>query len=232
MAANDILEAQFHYETPSGRASSRLYYRESSPNATIPFSTVDLAESLLATITAPMRNVLSDDFYFTGIVVRLVHPTETRLALTPPNNPYQAAEMPASYKTVDGPGQVGLASGPGLPANNAAVLKLEQTDFSVRSNGRFTIPGIPEVQTTGGTILPGHVATLGALAAALELPQTSINDGGVWDPVVVSGKIRDAAGPGNPKDWITSVALIQSIRVDPIIAISRRRTTEVVGGAR
>lgn len=229
---NDIFEAQFHFETPSGHATSRMYFRETTANATVWPPTADLGESLLNVLTTPMLNSIADTFFFAAVLVRMVHPTDTRTALTPPNDDYQAAEVPAAYKTAFDPGQQGLASGPGLPANNTMVLELEQATFSLRSNGRLNIPGVPEPLTTGATVGAAHVATLATLAAQIALPQVSQTDTGVWEPVIVSAKVRDILGPGNPKDWITSIAPITDVKVNPIISIRRSRTTEVEGGVR
>jgi len=232
MAIADIFAARLHFETPSGKASTGLYFRESSTNASIPFATVDLAESLIATLTAPVRAMLSDDYYFTAISVRKAHPTSAVAALAPPNTVSNRSDEPYAIKTVDGPGQVGLASGPGLPANNTVQFDLEQSTFSLQSNGKMNFPGIPEVSTTIQGLDPAYVALCDAVAAQLALPQTSISDGGVWDPVVISAKVRDALGVGNAKDWETSPAIITAVKTNPIIAIRRSRTTEVVGGAR
>ena len=232
MAIGDVFHARLNFETPSGKASTGLYYRESAANATVWPSTKDLAESLIATLTAPVRNMLSDDYWFSSVSVRKVHPTTTRTAIHGLLSDYQSSEEPYVVKTVDGPGQVGLNSGPGLPANNQVTFELEQSTFTLRSNGTMNFPGIPEVQTSGGGLDAAFVTLADAVAAQLALPQASIPDGGVWDPVVVSAKVRDAAGTGNPKDWITSIALVDNVRVSPIIAIRRSRTTEVIGGAR
>lgn len=234
MALDDIFQARFHFETPSGKAGCGLYYRETTANASNPDTCLDLANALHASIVGAMRDILADTFYFTGIEVNQMHPTVAVTAVNPPNLVRQRATRPKACVTVDGPGQIGThtPAGVGLPANNSVQFDLIQNTFGLRSNGRLNIPGIPETQSAGGNLIAGYVTTCNVLAAALALPQTSPSDIGVWEPVVVSAKIRDAAGPGNPKDWTTSIAPITDIQTNPIIAIQRRRQTEVVGGAR
>ena len=232
MAIADVYHARLHFETPSGKASTGLYYREATANVSTAFNTVDLAESMIATLTAPVIAMLSDDFFFSAIAVRKVHPTEAIAALAPPNLVSNRSEEPYAIKTVDAPGQAGTNSGPGLPSNNTVQFDLEQSTFGLQSNGKMNFPGIPEVQTTGGGLDAGFIALADVVAAALALPQTSVADAGVWDPVVVSSKVRDLAGPNNPKDWIGSIAPIDDVKVSPIISIRRSRTTPVIGGQR
>jgi len=232
MAANDVYRAQFHFEMPSGKASCGLFYRESTPNAVLTDNPKDIANALHLGIVAAMRAILSSETWFTAIRVDKVHPTITATALPPSNQDYERASEPPSIKTVDGPGQVGLNAANALPSNNTIQLDLEQTTFSLRSNGRMNVPGIPEGVTTGANLDVGYIATCETLAAFLELPLTSQTDTGVWDPCVVSAKVRDILGPGQPKDWIGSIAPITRIRVNPIIAVQRGRTTGVVGGVR
>lgn len=232
MALNDVFSLEMVFETPTGVAKSKLYYRESATNLTVWPPTKDIAQAFLTAMTAVIRGMLSDDYWFAGVICRQVHPTQTVNALKAPFLPYQRAESPAAYYTTDGPGQAGLRSGPGLPANNAVQLDLVQSTFGLRSNGSLFIPGIPEVDTTGGTLTAGYLAACASMAAILEVPLASATDAGVWDPVVVSAKVRDVLGPGQPKDWITSIALIQSIDVNPIISVRRSRTTRVSVGTR
>lgn len=230
MAVGDVIHARLHFENPSGRSSTGLYYQESTTNATVAFATVDLAESMLATLTAPVIAMLSDDFFFTAISCRKVHPTSPVAALAPPNTVSNRSDEPYAIKTVDAPGQQGTGSGPGLPSNNCVQFELEQSTFGIQSNGKMFFPGIPEVSSDGNSVNAGFIVFAEAVAAQLNLPQTSVGDIGVWDPVVVSAKVRDDGAP--PKDWITSIALVDEVKVSPIIAIRRSRKTAIVGGAR
>jgi hypothetical protein len=234
MALNDIFQARFHFETPSGKAGCGLYYRETTANASNNDTCLDLANALHASIVSPLRGILSNKFRFTGIEVNQMHPTVPVTAINPPNNVRQRATRPKACVTVDGPGQIGEFAPPdvGLPSNNSVQFDLIQNTFGLRSNGRMNIPGIPESQSAGGTLIAGYVTTCNVLAAALALAQTSPSDIGVWEPVIVSAIIRDLLGPGNPKDWTTSIAPITDVQTNPIIAIQRRRVTEVVGGVR
>jgi len=235
----DVFRMDWHFENPSGKSSTGIYLREDGENATITDICKDIADAAHAKFVAPLRLLLSSEWWFTAIRVRQVHPT---VAVTPAfpgpntNGDYNRALLAQFTKTVDGPGQSGTYNGgatePSLPANNSIQIDLEQTQFSLKSNGRINIPGIPEAVQVGSTISAAHVATANALAALLELPLASLTDTGTWDPVVVSAKVRDAAGPGNPKDWVASPALITRAKANPIISIQSRRTTEVVGGTR
>ncbi len=235
----DVFRLDFHFENPSGKSSTGIYLREDGVNVTITDICKDIADAAHLRFVAPIRAMLSSEWWFTAIRVRQVHPT---VAVTPVNpgpntaGDYNRALLAQYTKTVDGPGQSGLYNGgatePSLPANNSVQIDLEQTQFSLKSNGRINIPGIPEAEQTGSTISAAHVATCDAVAALLELPLVSATDLGTWDPAVVSAKVRDAFGPGNAKNWVTSVALITRAKTNPIISIQKRRTTEVVGGVR
>jgi len=235
----DTFRIDLHFESPSGKASCGFYAREDGENATITDTCKDLAESVHTALVAPVRAMISSEWWFSAIRVRQVHPTvEVTPEFTKPGAPptYTRSLLPQYTKTVDGPGQAGTYNGgataPSLPANNSVQIDLEQTQFSLKSNGRINIPGIPEAEQEGANISAALVALANAVAAKLELPFTSATDTGTWDPVVISAKVRDAAGPGGAKDWPAATALVTRARTNPIISVQRRRTTEVVGGVR
>ena len=239
MAADDVYRMDWHFENPSGSSSCGIYLKEDGSNGTIQDICKDIADAAHTKFVAAVRAMMSSEWRFTAIRIRQVYPT---VAVTPqnpgPNSPGNFNRAPhAQYtRTVDGPGQTGTYNGgaaePSLPANNSVQIDLEQTQFSLKSNGRINIPGIPEAEQVGPNISTALVALANGVAALLELPLASLTDTGTWDPVIVSAKVRDAAGPGNPKDWLTSVALITAARANPIISVQARRTTKVVGGIR
>lgn len=239
MAEGDIFQLTLNFENPSGKSSSSIYLKEDGENAVITDICKDIADAAHLSWTAAVRAMLSSEWRFASIRVRQVHPT---VAVTPafpgPNSPgpYNRSLLAQHTKTVNGPGQTGTYNGgatePSLPANNSVQIDLEQTTFSLKSNGRINIPGIPEAEQTGSTISAAHVATCNTFAALLELPLTSGTDTGTWDPIVISAKVRDLLGPGNPKDWPGAAALVTRAKTNPIISIQRRRTTEVIGGVR
>lgn len=237
MAIGDIYKADIHFESPSMAANTGLYFRETTANASNLDTTSDLAESIHTAINGPLRNILSSEWWFTGVTCQKMHPTDTITAINPvdPLFPdYQKATVPKRTFTADpqGGNYNGGATEPSLPANNTIQLDLTQSTFSLKSNGRMNFCGIPEAATVGGQLIPAYVTDVEVLAAILAQPRNSPGDTGVWEPVVVSAKVRDLAGPNNPKDWIGSIAPIDDIVVTPIIAIQRRRATRVKGGIR
>jgi len=207
---DDIFSAQIHFEDPSGASSVRLFYQQTVANSGGAFDARILAEALEAAIAPDLVATLSNDFWFTGITVRKHY------------------DDPEPKWLVTGNPQQGTRTGPGLPANNCLLFRLNQATFPVKSNGRIFIPGIPEPDSNVGVLEAAYQA--GActdLADTLMTTVTALSDVGEWEPGVISQKILNAAPPA--KDWPGAFAFLTSISVDPIIAIQRRRTTRVVG---
>lgn len=234
MAIGDIFLAKFNFENPSGKASAGCYFRETTPNATNIDTTSDIAAGLDTKLADELRDCLSSDWELPSIEVSQVYPTVTVTPITGGGPNYQKAPVPKVIRTLDP--QTGNFNGgatePALPAGNAVQLDLLQSTLSIRRNGRFNFPGIPESQTTGGSLNQAYVTICQTFADLLATVVNSPLDAGVWEPVVVSASIRDALGVGNPKDWISSILPIDDIQVNPIIAIQRRRATKVRGGVR
>lgn len=234
MAAGDIFLSKFHFENPSGKASAGLYFRETTPNASNLDTTSDIAEGLETKLRDELLACLSSDWEFTAIEVSQMHPTATVTPIVGGGGDYQRALVPKVVRTMaDQAGNFnGGATEPPLPAGNAIQFDLIQSTLAINRNGRFNVPGIPESQTNGPSLIPAYVTVCQTFADLLATVVNSPGDAGVWEPVVISAAIRDALGPGNPKDWISSVLPIDSIVVNPIIAIQRRRATKVSGGVR
>lgn len=209
---DDIFHAVFHFEDPSGHSSVSLYYEQTADNGTANQDNIKLAEALEAQLGPLILPVLSDDFWFTSIVVRTVY-----------DNPQAKC-----LRTVNT--QQGTGSGPGLPSNCCINFQLTQGSFPVKSNGRIFFPGIPEVSSETGLLASAYQAGVCTdLAVGIGTDITAIADTGVWRPSVISQKVLNAAPPA--KDWSGAVAPITSVAPKPTIAIQRRRTTRVVGGA-
>ncbi|MDH5642973.1 MAG: hypothetical protein OEY63_02140 [Gemmatimonadota bacterium] len=155
-------------------------------------------------------NMLASTFWFTGVTVRLAYDDPQPMMLST-GNP-----------------QVGVRPGPGLPSNSCLNFALNQSTFPVKSNGRIYLPGVPEQDTTVGVIDAAYQSgPVQALADGLVATVNAVSGPATWALGVISQKILNAAPPA--KDWPGAFAFVDSISVNPIIAIQRRRTTRVVG---
>lgn len=207
---DDIFSAQFHFEDPSGASSTRCYFQQLT-DATPGFIDSELlADGLEAALAGLWVNVLASTFWFTGVTVRKVYDNPEPMHLTT-GNP-----------------QVGLRTGPGLPSNCCLNFALNQSTFGVKSNGRMFLPGVPELDTNVGVIDPAYQAgPVTALANGLVATISALSGPATWKLGVISQKVLNLAPPA--KDWPGAFAFVDSISVNPIIAIQRRRTTKVVG---
>lgn len=207
---DDIFKATFHFEDPSGASSCGAYYQQTADNGSTDYDTFKLAEALEAALAGPITDVLSDDFWFSGVRVRKVYDV--------PQNQFLDTTNP----------QTGTQLGPGLPSNNCILLDLNQSSFPIRSNGKMYFPGIPEAKSNVGVLdVTYHNTEVNALATALTLPVAAVGDTGVWSIGVISQKVLNLVPP--EKDWAGAFAFVTSISANPIIAIQRRRTTRVIG---
>ena len=129
MAANDVFKAEFHFEAPSGKASTGLYYREVTANAANEDVCKDICDAIHAAMGSQVLGILSDEWWFTAISCRMVHPTAVVTPLNGTSPDYNKAMVPPYIRTVDVPGQQGTwsPSGPALPANNTTQMDLNQT---------------------------------------------------------------------------------------------------------
>jgi len=214
MAIGDIFLLRSHFENPSGHGSFGLYFREVAANTTTFDECKDLADGFHTACVAAFRNALSDDWFFAGLTVEKV---------------FGEARPAYEREGKDGGGlAAGVIVGPGLPANNAVMFEVSQETFSTKSNGRLNMPGIPESQSSVGTLASAYVTTqLAQLATFMEQHVNSPADDGVWEPGVISAKVRDVALPA--KDWAGAFAPSTNIQPSSIIAIQRRRQTKVKG---
>jgi len=211
MAADDISLAEFHFEGPTSAASFGIHFQETTAHDASVTGTKVLAESLDATLTAAIRGVLSDDWSFASITVRLKSATD---------------EAIARHDVSTG---IGLRTGPSLPANMAWLVKQSQSLFTPKHNGRVYIPGIAEGDTLIGVLTNAFATGAAAtLAAALGDPIPQVSAGsGIWESGIINRLVLDAAPPA--KDWDGAFSPIATTNPWTIISSQRRRATRVVG---
>ncbi len=213
MAADDITLAEFHFEGPTSPASFGVHYQETTGISGNRFATRELVEALLVAVKTPIVSVLSNDWHFTAITVRIK---------SNDNEPFVRSDITAG---------IGLRAGPALPANMAWIIKQGQATFPAKSNGRIYIPGLGEADSLIGVIT--NVFLVGAAkdladAFALDVNQTSAGTG-IWAPGVISRKVLNANPP--VKDWAGAFAPIQTMTAWTIISSQRRRRTRAIGAA-
>jgi len=160
-----------------------------------------------------LRAMIADDFLFTAIVVQKV-----------------SGDSEAKFRT-DITTQVGLRTGPSLPANNAILIGLSQGLFAARHNGRIFIPGVAEGDTLVGNLTTAYqTGPLQAFVDALALQLAEESGGtGRWNLGVINNLILDAAPP--IKDWQSAFSQVVGVSGSPIIAGQKRRETKVQGAA-
>ena len=209
MAADDIYYVQYHLEGPSQPASFGVYYQETGLSTSPKGATQSLAESANA-MRPTLINILSRDWQFTAV-------TASR------KGGFQIAKHVFSTE-----GVAGVRPANALPANNAMLIQLFQTQFPKTSNGRVYIPGISEQDTSIGRVESTFLGDE-LLSFSTRLSQAFIEaDGtGVWVPGVVSAKVRDAI-PGQ-KNWQDAFSTMVGALAWPVIARQRRRQTRVIG---
>lgn len=213
MAADDIYQASFHYEAPSGAASFRLYYQEDAVRSGIGTDTQVLSTTLDDKLSTEIRDCLSDDWLFTAIVVHKVSGTKE-----------------AKFRT-DITVQAGTRVGPSLPANNSILIALSQGLFAARHNGRIFLPGLAEGDTLVGNLTSAFRGfQLQSLVDALTIQLVEESAGtGRWNLGVINNLILDSSPP--IKDWQSAFSAVISIAGSPIIAGQKRRQTKVKGAA-
>lgn len=211
MAADDIFSAVCHFEGPTSASSIVLHYQETTAQDSGLSSPRALGLAIDDQLTAVMKDVLSDDWFFSSVVVRLLNFTNV-----------------AMYRTDIAAG-VGTRTGPSLPANMTWMIKQAQTLFGAKSNGRLFIPGLAEGDTLIGVLTNAFATTqAAALGVALCADLTQISAGtGIWNPGVISRKVLDAAPPA--KDWDGAFSPVSTCNPWTIISHQRRRKTPVVG---
>ena len=210
MASDDIYRVTIHYEGPSQAVSTGMYYFEDAPRSSGISDTEQLNETFQAGMRVPLVNALSSQYRLVSSVVRKV---------------FGPVDVPNIKEFTT---NVGGRPGNSLPANNSIVMSMIQTTFPRASNGRMFIPGISEADTETGVFANAYlVDQLAALATALASQRNEVGGTGVWLPVVISAKIRDAV-PGQ-KDWPASVGSLVAIEPQPLIARQIRRATRVRG---
>lgn len=207
---DDIFHATFFFEDPSGHSSCSAYYQQTADNSSSNYDTAILAEALEGHLAGPITDMISDDFWFSGVRVRKNYDV--------PQNQFLSSANPSA----------GDQTGPGLPSNNCILFNLVQNTFPVKSNGKMFFPGIPEPQSNVGVLdTTYHNGVCNDLATALTTPVTALTDTGIWSIGVISQKVLNLTPP--TKDWAGAFAFVTAISVNPIIAIQRRRTTKVIG---
>jgi len=207
---NDIYSARINMQFPSGAGGFTFWYRETVQWDQADFGTQALAEAWNLSVLPSLRAIVADDFSIPSIVVRK--------HWSNPEPKY--IEQPLAG--------VGLRPGPALPANNAVVISIAQGTFPSKSNGRVYVPGVPEPDTTLGTIDAGYAALVQTLLTVLIAGIDEESPGnGHWELGVLSRLILEE-GEG-PPDWVNSFGAAQSLSASPIIKTQRRRTTKVIG---
>lgn len=210
MAINDIYRLQLHYQALAGPASTGLYYRETALSTANGLGNQSLVFSFIASHSLAFKNVLVDDYELAGVQASKV--------FDDPDPTFQDA--PAV--------QNGARVGTALPANNRLLLQLFQTTFPRTSDGRMYLPGLSEADTSVGKLLQSFIdAQVAALVTVLSATVLESGGTGVWEPGVISAKVRDAALPA--KNWPAAFAPIVGITGWPVIARQVRTTTKVKG---
>lgn len=213
MALNDIFRVTQHYMLPSSAASWSIYYKEKTAADGPDLATERLADAWFTHFGTTLIDMLSGDCNHTSMVCERVDP------------------VPEAKHKIGMAVQIGVIAGPSLPNNNSIVVRLGQALFSPKRDGSIRLPGIAEVSTLIGNLTQTFFDT--ELAAFLikliqDIPELSAGTG-IWEPVIISAKIRDAAGPGQPKDWAGAVMPVTTVHASPIIGILRKRATRVEG---
>jgi hypothetical protein len=213
MTTDDILSCDFHLEGPSSAASFKLYFQQTVDQLTgsAPFR---LADAAVDKMNVPLRDILSDEWFFSGVTVR-----KHAVGVEP------AFSGTASIVNNDTQGQL---VGTALPANNAIVIAISQGAHSAKHDGRIFVPGIPEVVTSGGTLDPAFSSgVLQTFVDAIGSSWISSPDGATFEVGVINRSILDAAPPA--KDWEGAFSFATFITARQIVGIQRRRTTKVRG---
>jgi len=212
MAVNDIYRLQIHYEGVAGAASTGLYYREKVLVTANGLGNQSLVLSFITTLSLALRNILVDDWSLSAI--------QSSKVFDEPDPTDQDA--PAT--------QTGVRAGSPLPSDNRILLKLFQTTFPRTSDGRMYLPGISEADTDVGKLLQAFIdGPLTALVSALQADLSESGGTGVWEPGVISAKVRDATPP--TKNWSAAFAPIIAVQGWPVIARQVRTRTKVLGYA-
>jgi hypothetical protein len=157
--------------------------------------------------------MISDDFLFTSIVAHKV-----------------SGDKEAKFRT-DITTQVGLRTGPSLPANNCILIGLSQGLYSARHNGRIFIPGPAEGDTLIGNLTSAfQTGPLQDFIDELAIQLAEESGGtGRWNLGVINNEVLDSSPP--IKDWQTAFSQVISVSGSPIIAGQKRRQTKVRGAA-
>lgn len=213
MSVTDIYEVKFHFEAPSGYATTRFYVQETVQRSTVGTDTSVVGSSVDAHMGPEVLGILSDDWTFPAIEVNKVSPRDTQ----------RFRHDRASI--------VGDKTGPSLPANNAIIYGLSQSEFSARHNGRLFFPPPAEVETTvsllRNTFLIAEVKNLENQLNAL-IAEVDAGDGR-YAIGVINTEVLDSSPP--IKDWQNAFAVVTTVSARPIIATQRRRQTKVRGAA-
>lgn len=213
MAQDDIYQASFHFENPSGASSFRLYYQEEAVRSGIGTDTQVLSTTLDDKLTALIRNMMALEFLITAIVVHKV-----------------SGDKEAKFRT-DITTQTGGRANPALPSNNCILIGLSQGLYPARHNGRIFIPGLSEDDTEVGNLVPAFQT--GPLQnfvdeLAIQLVEESAGTGR-WNLGVINTSVLNASPP--IKDWQTAFSAVISVSGSPIIAGQKRRQTKVRGAS-
>jgi len=213
MAQTDIYEVKFHFEAPSGYATTRFYVQETEQRSTVGTDTSVVAASIDDHMGPEVLEIMSDDWSFPSIEVNKVSPRDTQRF------------------RFDRVAIAGGKAGPSLPANNAIVYGLSQSAFSPRHNGRLFFPPPAEVETTVSLLRNTFLITEAKnLENRLNAVIPEVDTGtGRYSIGVINTLILDASPP--IKDWQNAFAIVQTVSVRPIVATQRRRQTKVRGAA-
>lgn len=219
MAADDIYLLRANFESPSRHASYGLYYQQTVINDVVNgHGPRVLGVTWIFQMASLVIAMLSDDWWFASVDVQQVHSETGILGEEPSWNEPSAV-------------QVGLRTGPSLPANDAALCGLLQATFTARHNGRIFVPGIAEGDTTVGNLDNAFLS--GVFSAFRQgLIDTLEEEGGGtgrWKVGVINRTVLNAAPPA--KDYAGAFATATAATVTPIIASQRVRTTRVRGAA-
>lgn len=213
MSQDDIYQASFHFENPSGASSFRLFYQEDAVRSGIGTDTQVLSTTLEDKLSSAIRNLMAVEFLFTAIIVHKV-----------------SGDMEAKFRT-DIAVQFGGRPTPPLPANNCILVALSQGLFSARHNGRIFIPGPSETDTLVGNLTAAfQTGPLQTFVDAISVQLEEESGGtGRWDLGVINTEVLNGSPP--IKDWQTAFSKVINVAGSPIIAGQKRRQTKVRGAA-
>lgn len=233
---DDIYSVETFVQIPQNIYSFKLYYIETLVPTSFEFSTHALATGFVEILNTTLRNCLSDQAEVTGVRVRQVH-SDAGGVHNPPHTRTWSTGTATTFGTV---------SSPALPGQLTLNLRLFQSTFGAKSDGRVFISGIPENQVENNlvlaTFLSGPVKSFTDLLgwqAGQEIQASG--DTATFKLGMISAKAAYApiqawidggmVGPKPGRDYGGAFAEVTGIERQSIIGGQRRRIFRTVGSA-